>query len=102
VGVLSGYVAIFVSSYQDYLIIIIILDVFGATMALPNMQSKQYPVSTSLSATNSEEISIIFKEVVFRGVTLCSWVRSLIRFGRGKVLLFSVQPRCGEMDFNVV
>ena len=49
-GVPSGYVAVFVSSYQDYLIIIIILEVFGVAMALPNRQCKRYPVSTSRSA----------------------------------------------------
>ena len=74
-GVLSGYDATFVSSYQDYLIRIIILDVFDAAMALPNRQSKLYPVSTPGSATNSEEISVMLKEVFFIGVRLCSWRR---------------------------
>jgi uncharacterized membrane-anchored protein len=81
VGVLSGCVAIFVSSYQDYLIVIIILDVFGAAMALPNRQSKRYPVSTSRSANNFEEIAVTMKEVVFWGVIMCSWVSSFRRFG---------------------
>jgi len=85
---LSGYVAIFVSSYQGYLIIIIILDVSGAAIALSNSQSKWYSVITSRSVTNSEEISVIIKELVFRDVTLCSWVRSFKRFGRSKVLFF--------------
>jgi len=102
VGVLSGYDAVFVSSYQDYLIIIIILDMFGAAMALPNRQSKRYPVSTPGSATNSEEISIMLKELVFRSVTLCSWVRSFRRFERKKLLLFSEKPRFEKMNFSVV
>jgi hypothetical protein len=102
VGVLSRYVAIFVSSYQDYLIIIIILDMFGAAMALPNRQSKRYHFGTSRNTTNSEEISIIYKEVVFWGVSLCSWVRSFRRFRRSKVLLFSEQPRFGEENLSVV
>ena len=97
-GVLSGYVAI----YQDYLIIIIILDVFVAAMALPSRQSKRYPLNISRSATNSEEISIMLKEVVFRGVTLCSWVRSFRRFRKSKVLLFAEQPRFVELNFSVV
>ena len=86
--VVSGHDAIFVSSYRYYVIIIIILGVFGAAMDLPNGQSKRYPLSTPGSATNSEEISIMLKELVFRGVTLCSWVRSFRRFGRKELLLF--------------
>ena len=79
VRVLSGYVPIFVSTYQDHLITIITLEAFGALMASSTRQSKLYPVCTSGSATISEEIML--KEVVFRGVTLCSWVRSFRRFG---------------------
>jgi hypothetical protein len=80
-------------------IIIIILELSGAAMALSNRQSKRYYFTTSRSATNSEEISIILKEAVFRDVTLCSWVRSFRRFGRSKMFLFSEQPRFGESNF---
>jgi hypothetical protein len=87
-GVLSGHDAIFVSSYRYYVIIIIILGVFGAAMDLPNGQSKRYPLSTPGSATNSEEISIMLKEVVFRGVTLCSCVRCFRSFGGAEAFHF--------------
>jgi len=100
--VLSGYVAIFVSSYQYYMIIITILDIFGEAMALPYRQCKRYPISTSRSVSNSAEISIIFMEVVFRGVTLCSCERSFRRFARSNVFLFSKQPIFREGNFNVV
>jgi hypothetical protein len=101
VDVLSGRVAIFVSSYQDYLIVIIMLDVSGAAMALPNRQSKRYPVSTSRNATNSEEICIMLKELVFWGLIMCSWAKCQT-FRRSRIFSFLGTTRFGEENFCIL
>jgi hypothetical protein len=64
----------FVLSFQDCLLYVCILDFFGAGMALHTRQSWRNPKRSSGRDRNSEKISIMLK--VFRGVAMCSWVRS--------------------------